>query len=72
MDINNGKGGAIHLYANDVPVVYWNENYARAHINIPTDSKHVTCPQKFLAIKSRPIVMYGIMQNFHRIKSIIL
>ena len=57
-------------YANDVPVVYWNVNDARACINAPTGSKRVTCPQKFLAVKSTPIVMYGIMQNFHRIKSV--
>ena len=57
-------------YANDVPVVYWNVNDARARINAPTDSKRVTCPQKFLAVKSTPIVMYGIMQNLPRIKTV--
>ena len=56
------------IYANDVPVVYWNVNDARACINAPTSSKCVTCPQKFLLVKSTPIVVYGIKQNFHRKK----
>ena len=30
-----------------------------------------TCPQKFLAVKSTPMVIYAIMQNYPRIKSII-
>ena len=52
-------------YVNDMPVVYWNVNNTCACINAPTG---IICPQKFLAVKSMLIVMYGIMQNFHRIK----
>ena len=57
-------------YTNKVLVVYWNVNDTRACINALTGSKHVTCPQKFLAVKSTPIVTFGIMQNFHRIISV--
>ena len=57
-------------YANDMPVVYWNAKGPHACINAPTSSKRVMCPQKFFAVKSTPIVKYGIMQNFHRIESV--
>ena len=64
--INNEKGGAIYpRMIRACGEISRLECKQRMYIDALT-----TCPQKLLAVKSTPMVMYAIMQNHPRIKSI--